>query len=214
MANVSGRRRGILRSVMMITLLVASMALFYGVTRRLRAALSPRQAVSGPVWSDTTRRSPYKGGSYLVAFVILSGDCGFCTLPETKRAVGSLRDSLLHAHRAAFADVSVVGIVIDRDLDKGMKYIAELPRGVFDRISLGGVWLNDLVTDVIWRGGFGGPSIPQVVVVARNVDVSAYPGNIGVLPDSLILHLVGRDEVVDWVNGGARLDFRPTPRLK
>lgn len=46
----------------------------------------------------------------------------------------------------------------------GARYLRSLRRSElpFDEISVGGVWLNEFVIDLVWRAAVATPEVPQV----------------------------------------------------
>lgn len=145
-------------------------------------------------------------GKYLTAYVLLSSKCHFCTEDSTKAAIRNLRPMLLAAARGRYANIAVVGVALDPDVEGEMRYIRGLGDVgmVFDEISVGGSWMNDIIADVVWRDGFATPEIPQVVLLERRVDASEYPTYIDIGQESMIYHAVG-DAFTDWVYRGAPL---------
>lgn len=184
----------------------------YRLTQALRADaaanLAPRATAN--TRADTSPRSPFPSGPYLVAYVLLSSRCGFCTEKGTKKAISQIRDSLRASIGEAFARVAVIGVTIDDDLNAGIEYLQDLgpSNGVFDEVSVGGGWLNQFITSMVWRDGVASPEVPQVLLFRRQVDASGFPRHIDVQPDSLVLRIAGRDELIRWVSNGAPLDFK------
>jgi hypothetical protein len=188
--------------------LVAALALpLIGAFTAMRAWRG--QAASQPV--QTTRADslavPIPTGRHLVAFVFLSSECGACTFEETERAIRRLRASLRTSHAETFARIAVVGVTIDGDLRAGTNYVRRLNRSgqVFDELSVGGVWMNQLVTQRVWREGVALPAVPQVLLVGRHVDASEYPRMVDVRRDSILFRVVGREDLVAWVDRGTPL---------
>jgi len=146
--------------------------------------------------------------------VLLSSECGFCTEKWARKAIGELRDSLQRVQGKAFAHTSVVGVALDNDVRAGVRYLQNLREAgaPFDELSVGGSWLNELITRLVWRDGLATPEVPQVVLVERNVDATSYPRNIDVHRDSMLLRVAGHDDLIAWVNAGTPLTFRPPPR--
>lgn len=205
------RRLAFPRSLLIVPVLGLSMLGSYGLTRALRGnPIARRPAGRNTTSADTTVKSPFASGRYLVAFVFLAAECGFCTEKGTKQAIGALRTSLQASQRASFAQVTVVGVAIDSDLGAGSKYLQSLGRSgtVFDELSLGGSWLNEPMTALAWRAGMATPDVPQVVLIERLVDATAYPRHIEVQRDSMLLKITGRDDLIAWVKQGTPLVFR------
>lgn len=200
------------------TIGVVSLSMFasFGVTRAWRGKAghtSPRPATTRNA-ADSSPRIPFPSGRYLVAFVLVSSKCGFCTEPWARKALGEVRDSLQRTQGKTFAHTSVIGVAIDDDLQAGVRYLQGFRgrRTSFDELSIGGSWLNEIVTSLVWRDGLATAEVPQVVLVERRVDARGYPGNIAVRRDSMLLRVVGREDVIAWVNAGTPLAFRPIPR--
>lgn len=191
-----------------IAVLLLSGMLSYGGARYIRGLVVKRGSNTGV----RTRPPGPPSGHHLIAFVLLSSECGFCAEKHTKIAVSQLRDSLLRSQSAAFQRISVVGVAVDRNIDNGLKYLRGLSRSgiAFDEISVGGMWLNETITALVWREAVGTPSVPQVLVIEREVDASAFPGHIEIRSDSLLLRVSGRDSLIDWVAHGTPLVLQPS----
>jgi hypothetical protein len=115
-----------------------------------------------------------------------------------------LRDTLRAAQSANFAAVSVIAVDLEGDVRSGVDYLRSLGPS-FDQVSIGGAWLNELITNLVWREALAKPSVPQVLLVARRVDASRFPRDVAVGRDSLVLSVAGRDSVVEWIGRGAPL---------
>lgn len=197
---------GLFLSFTMVSFRVAKA--FRGDT--VRAA--PSATVTNP---DASVRNPFESGRYLLAYVLLASDCGYSTERLAKRALRALPDSLRAVHGAAFANVSVVGVALDEDVAAGIRFLDELDRSgrAFDEISVGKSWLNEQIVRLVWREGVAPASLPQVVLVARQVDARAYPRHIETQRDSVLLTVTGRNDIVAWVNEGVPLRFEPSRKI-
>src|SRR6185295_12428543 len=123
------RRLAFPRSLVIVPILGLSMLGSYGLTRVLRGnPVGNRPAARNATSADTAIKSPFASGRYLVAFVFLAAECGFCTEKGTKQAIGTLRTSLHASQGPSFARVTVVGVAIDNDLASGIKYLQSLGR--------------------------------------------------------------------------------------
>jgi hypothetical protein len=164
---------------------------------------------SPPVRPDSTAlASIFPSGVYLMAYVVVASDCGFCTETKAKKALATLRDSLVKANSSRYAAVRVIGVSIDDDLDAGVKYLQSYRSDIsmaFDQIMIGGSWLNDFMSAHAWRDHRATTSIPQVLFFTRHVDARAYPKEIGIGHDTLVFQFTGRDSLLAFVNGGGRL---------
>ena len=197
-------RLQLLKGAAVLATLTASAAVSFSVTRAARPEALPPTAKRGGATEalDRARRS-YPSGDHLVAYVLLSHRCPFSRDKTTQAAVAQIRSSLKTLEGREYAKVSVVGVAVEYDLNAGFEYLRGLQRSAraFDELSIGRGWLNDFVTALVWRGGFAQPATPSVVVLRRRVDASAYP-QISVGPDSLLLSVRGRPDLVSWVAQG------------
>lgn len=197
-----------LRGVGMIMIgLGLSTAASYGVARAWRGAAAGARKPVTSTWfgSDPAR---FATGRHLVAYVLVAAGCGFSTEERTVEAIRQVRDSLQQAHGQDFADISLVGIVLDDDIKAGLQYVQDLERSrtLFDQLSLGGSWLNEEVVRLVWRGGVATAQLPQILLVERRVDADNYPRNIIVQQDSVLLNVTGRDELIAWVASGTPVE--------
>lgn len=199
-------RAGIVLVVVAISTVVA-----YSLARAVRGTVAqqPLSAAATQARADSMVQALFPSGRHLVAFMFVASDCGFCTEPQAAEAIRRLRRTLHASHATAFARVWVVGVAIGQDLDEELRYALSLQRAdAVDEVSVGGLWLNEQVTRFVWRDASAAPEVPQVLLIARNVDASLYPRHIEVDEDSLLLRISGRDELISWVNAGAPLEFR------
>lgn len=181
---------------------VASGLVAYSVTRlahRQATARSPMVAVRDP------SSSPYASGSYLVAYVFVSSGCGFSTERRLRNAVERMRAQLRSLHGQNYAAIKVIGVAVDASIEGGMSYMRGLKGSPFDEIDVGGGWLNELFSRVVWQDGVSTPELPQVVLVQRTVDATPYPQAVVVTRDSTIRAVVGRDSLLAWVDNGMPL---------
>lgn len=207
MAYFQAAHTRLLRVAALTVALVLSLGLSYGVTRIARDSRTARGTPADSAAAAVLIRRSFPTGTHLLAYVLLSHRCGFCTEEGTKRALRNIRPSLMKYQNAPYAKVSVVGVALDADIDAGFEYLEDLneDNAAFDELSVGGSWLNHFVTQLVWRGGMAEASTPSIVVVARNVDATAYPSNIGVGADSFVTRISGRRAIINWVTGGTPL---------
>lgn len=189
------------RNLGLFVVLAASTAVSFGVTRLGRSLVLDTPASTVPAEALRPR-----SGGHLVAYVILSNKCAACQDDRTKRAVKSLRDSLRSSHAAAFVRVSVVGVDIE-GVESGVEYLGSFGTA-FDELSVGGAWMNHILTTVVWRNALAPAATPTVVLVRRDVNAHRYPHDIAIDDDSLILSVSGRDSLIRWVNAGTPLVTR------
>lgn len=217
-----GRWTVVYRAALLVAILIISTAGSYILARVLRADTASRNHLPAAMihtdsgtsttsaGADSMYQNPFRSGRYLVAYVLVASDCGFSNEKLTKKAIREFGDSLRVSQGEVYTHVSVVGVSIDTDLDAGIKFLQEI-RGsgtVFDEISVGGNWLNEHITRLVWREGMATPNLPQVVLIERRVDADAYPRHMELHRDSVLLNVIGRNDLVAWVNSGTPLDFR------
>jgi len=154
----------------------------------------------------------FASGEYLVAYVLMSSECRFCTDPNTQAALRNLRTTLRASSRGRYANVSVVAVALSDDQNRELQFIQGLgkPGEAFDELSVGGSWMNELVSQLVWRDGFGLPVVPQLVLVERRVDARSYPKHVDVGAESLLYRASG-DALVKWVTEGAPLPAAVPP---
>jgi hypothetical protein len=196
------------RAIGLVAVLCVAVAASYVLTRVGRSLLA-----SGASSSRSGVRSGSvvpPSGNYLIAYVMVSGSCAACRDERTKTAVRSLRDSLRSLHSAAFAKISVIGVDID-GIESGVKYLRTYGPA-FDELSIGGAWMNEVMTRVVWRNAAARAEVPAIVLFQRRVDARRYPEDIMVGDDSVLLAVGGRDSIVRWVNAGTPLSYRSWAR--
>ncbi len=145
-------------------------------------------------------------GKHLLAYVVTASDCGWSRLPTAMASFRNLRSALRKAHGKNYAQVTVVAVDIDENADTGVRFLAELAGGssssAFDQVIVGGSWLNEQIVRFVWRDKVAKASIPQVILVERLLDTSAFPRSIEVAGDRVIATFSGEREIVSWVDRG------------
>lgn len=171
-----------------------------------------------PVSDQRSPVSPFANGEYLIAFVLLSSDCGWSSLPDVIEATRKVKATLRAVHGQSFAAIRVVGVALDDSLEVGLEFLSGLGEGepdrVFDQVSVGGGWLNEEIVRFVWRGGIAQAALPQIIVVERPVNTKSYlaSGTIEVQDDRLLVNPVGRAEITQWLRSGVPLDWVPYRR--
>lgn len=210
--------RGLPRTALAAVVLLGSITASY-----LSVTVWQTQRVSGVavseagVASSSTPVNPFAdvNGTHLIAFVFTSSDCGWSADQATMDAVGSIRSKMRSAHGGSYAEVSVVGVALDDDLEAGLRFLSELGNGTaedaFDQVIVGGSWLNEQVVRFVWREHVAKAASPQVVVIERPVNTESYllTSTIHVDSDRLVVNPVGSAEIIQWINQGLRLDYSP-----
>lgn len=210
MAAAPSSPRGLRSAGLLVVLLLGSMTVSYygaGALREPSGGKAPTPQVIGD-----SAAAGIPGGRHLVAYVLISSECGFCTEKRSKEAIRSIRQVLRTAYDSAYARVTVVGVVMDDSLEAGTQYLKELSSSgrPFDQVSMGGIWLNEQVVNLVWRQAVSDPMIPQVIIVERYVDADNWPRALDVgKRDSVVTLVTGRTDLLTWVAAGGPLAFRP-----
>ncbi|MBY0493041.1 MAG: hypothetical protein K2Y23_02385 [Cyanobacteria bacterium] len=124
----------------------------------------------------------------------------------------TIRPQLRTKYGDTYAQITVVAVDMDQDLDAGLRFLSELgggsPGNAFDQIVLGGLWLNEQLVRFIWRENVTEALTPQIVLVEPPVDASTYPVDfkLGVQADKVIAKKKGASEIKKWLSDGAPLE--------
>ncbi len=149
------------------------------------------------------------GGRHLDVLVITSSDCAWSTRPEFMTAIPRIRQRLRSTSRRSYQKVNIIGVAMDVDPDSGFQFLAELGNGkvggIFDQVAVGGSWLNEVVTQFVWRENLGEAATPQVVIAERLVSADSYPTALDITERKLLLRLVGSSRIDRWVKDGMPL---------
>lgn len=170
---------------------------------------------------DEERVNPFASanGTHLIAYVIAASDCGWSSQPGVITAVRAMRAQMASVHGGSYAQVSVVGVALDSDIDAGLRFLSDIgsrtPAGAFDQIIVGGSWLNEQIVRFVWRDGFTEAALPQVLVIERPVNTAPYLLNrtLGVQDDKVVAREIGSRAIVSWLEGGVPIS-EPVSRAK
>lgn len=212
-----------------VVALIASGLAGYAVASALQlgapAAPAPHPSASAEAPSDSsdeppaTARNPFAAshGTNLIAFVITASDCGWATQPTIVEAVGRIRGELGSRYGDSFAQVKVVGVALDQDVEVGLDFLRRLGKGEtknsFDQVIVGGSWLNEQIVKFVWRDGVAETASPQVLVVERTIDTSHYlsSSTIGVGSDRIVANPSGNRRILEWIDEGMPLAPSASP---
>jgi hypothetical protein len=208
------KRRVLLGSVLVVTTTATYLAVSVLRNPVLLTAASARfheskvrEATRGPLVNPFASAN----GTHLIAFVITASDCGWSQRPSMMEAMGSLRSKLRTKHGANYAQVSVIGVALDEDLDAGLRFLSQLgkgkPGGAFDQVVVGGSWLNEQIVRFVWRDSVAEAASPQVIVIERPVNTESYLSTftIGIKNDRVVTNRTGR-EIFEWISDGLPVD--------
>lgn len=217
MWSMSSRWRVWATNSLWATIVLGSMAGSYTVVgvwvqqRRADAAAARRSAA---VQNEAAPVNPFASanGTHLIAYVVTASDCGWSTQPGVMAAIRTMRTKLQSVHGASYAQVSVVGVALDKNLDEGLRFLSSVGNGtageIFDQVIVGGSWLNEQIVRFVWREGVTIAASPQVLIIERPVNTESYLSNwtIGVQDDTVVTSKLGSDEIVSWINRGVPLE--------
>jgi hypothetical protein len=148
----------------------------------------------------------FNPGRQLVAYVFVSSDCSYCQQRDTKAAIASIRDAFRRNTKMGFRSVTVVGVDLDSDIPTGLSYINGIGLQNFDEISVGQAWLNENLVRLVWREKAAPASVPEVVLLSRDMRAKLKPLNLSFTTDSIVGVLTGRKAILKWVQGGATVE--------
>jgi hypothetical protein len=134
--------------------------------------------------------------------VVVSGECGACVIPKYESAIRRLRPLLTKQATIAGMSFGLIGVSANATIAEGLQYFKRL--GQFDELVVGRSWFNTAELDYIFRARRGGmPSIPQVVIVERELSGSLSHPKVG--RDTILARYIGTDEIIGWATSGARV---------
>lgn len=160
----------------------------------------------GTVWRHAAASSAgytpayrFRTGKEVVMIFVGTSTCRASTekgFPEVLERVK------LAAQRRATAEgkqFRVIGVAIDNDPEVGLGFLRKF--GKFDELSLGGNWVNQDVVRYVWRDMPYRPSIPQLVLVEREIRKETTA--VWVSQERELRRLLGTDEIRRWGDAGA-----------
>jgi hypothetical protein len=141
-----------------------------------------------------TRKVNYgkvRTGKERLLILIGSSSCGASSDPLLPSAIARIQSIEAAQAKREGKQFSTIGVATDWNLNMGVEFLNKV--GVFDEISVGRSWGNAASVSLIWRDQPGPPTIPQLVIVERQVTVS--PSTITYGTDSVIARKIGLDEI-------------------
>ncbi len=174
----------------------------------LPTALAATIVIAGKILLPMNREAAVSPGSDVVGiekaitevvFVfIASSRCAAMRNEEVREAVLEVRDSVKVLASRIGARAVTMGVAIDFDQGAGISMLSKL--GPWDEVAVGRNWLNAAVIHYVWRDVPGSPAIPQILLLRRTV--RSVGDEVLVGDDSLLIRLVGGEEVMSWVTKG------------
>lgn len=142
-------------------------------------------------------------GPQIILVIVGAKSCAACSRDEFAPAIETLKLNALDASRSASRSYMVVGAAVDGRPSDGLALLEGL--GAFDQIAVGGSWLNMAAVRYVWETFPGEPTIPQVIVLERDIEMNE--SGIRVADERLLTRLVGIDEILDAAQEGMRLQI-------
>lgn len=146
-------------------------------------------------------RSNLRAGDQVVVVFIGATFCHGADAPEFAKSVEKMKQLVRQQADSAGEASTVIGVALDWQPDDGIKWLRRF--GSFDEVAAGGNWLNAGAIKYIFRDLPGEPGIPQVAIIRRHVEVGTR--QIAISPEHLVSRKIGADEIMKWVDDGARI---------
>ena len=186
----------------------ATSMLLHHATHKVVGADVAGHAAGNPFAADN--------GTHLIAFVVTASDCAWASRPEGMKTIRELRGKLRSVHGRAYAKVSVIGVSLDDDVNKGVRFLESIAQPtagpIFDQIIVGGSWLNEQIVRFVWRERVARAVSPQILVIERGVDSLSYASTftIGVQNDTIVANPTGLKGIIDWIRDDLPITIQGT----
>lgn len=139
-----------------------------------------------------------KDGTELIAVFLISTNCSASSLPGLKGALAHIRVALTQTAADKKATFVTIGVALDADPWAGVEFIKTF--GDFDEVISGGSWMNTAALSYVSRELPGQWAVPQLVILERDVKVTASEQLPTVSTDRLVARKVGVDEISTFAN--------------
>lgn len=214
---MEAERKDRLQSVLVRAGTVVWLALGVVVLASAVRSLLPRPAVAGPVSSSAPASGvhlPAPGDStaaYKPAYRLVSGRervmifvgasfCGAHREPGFPEAVERVKTRLQQDAQRSGATFRAIAVSLDWEPDSALAFLK--PFGRWEELSVGGNWTNELALRFLWSGPSPEPTVPQVIVLERDVQAGA---SVRVSAPRELHRVVGAIPIRRWADSGAPL---------
>ena len=147
-------------------------------------------------------------GAEIALIYIGSSGCAFSNesgLPHRLDRIKVLLQAKAAAQDRSFV---TVGIAEDRSVKDGLSHLSKF--GYFDEIMTGRGWLNEGIIKYVWKGSYGEPATPQLIVIDRLItEASSEHLRYDMRDEEIIVRKVGVGAINRWLEMGT-----PLPRLR
>jgi hypothetical protein len=129
-----------------------------------------------------------------MAIFVAASTCGASRFPLLPDALHDIRIALSRETELSRKQFVLVGVSIDQDASTGVEFLRRY--GPFDEVLAGHGWLNAGAIAYVVRDMPSEHSIPQLVLVERDLDVE--DGRIVDVHDTLVGRKIGADQIVSY----------------
>lgn len=182
-------------------------ALMLVLSLALAPAVGHAQAADEYVPSTDLPSSPTRE---LVLVFFSTSECVGNREPELGASPRAMKRVLAARAAAAGESFSALGAAAEWSISDGLAYLLEGKSrwgehdfGAWDEVQAGRNWLASAALDHVWRDPAGAPTVPQVILLEREVGLQGQ--RIVASEDVPILRLLGSDEITGWVRAGMPL---------
>lgn len=154
---------------------------------------------AGPTAEFTPRRELAEGEQVVVVYIGATF-CVPCQQPSLKAAVRRMKPLLQAQADSTRRHLSTVGVSLDWDVPAGLSMLAPITE--YSELIVGSNWLNSGVERYIWADTTAPPSLPQVVLISRQVEMGA---RVTLNGERLLARFDGASAIEAWVRQGARI---------
>lgn len=190
------------RLMAIATSISAMMVVVLGVLVARRFDWTSAEPMFPPAMSNA---SQMRTSSELIMVVVGAHGCAASNDPSLPPALQRIREGLAAAAAKEGLRFAVLGIAVDPEPSDGLAYLSKLGLG-FDEIATGRNWLGLGPTVFLFRDQAGPPTIPQVLVLSRTVEVQGQSG-VMIGADRILARKTGLDGVSRWAADGVPLDL-------
>lgn len=145
-------------------------------------------------------RGVLTSGRERVMIFVGASFCGAHRTPGFPEAIERAKTRLQQDARRGGANFHAVAVSLDWDPDTALVFLK--PFGRWDELSVGGNWSNDSALRYIWSGDSPVPTVPQVLVLERDMEVGQF---VRASAPRELRRVVGADAIRRWVDSGAPL---------
>ena len=155
-------------------------------------AIPDGKALVAAIQARTRQRIGLRDGRYLQLMYFATSDCGFCRIDSMKQQVRTIDSTLFERAGRDSMRYSSHGVAVEWPTADGLAYLQSL--APFDEVSSGMSWLNNDAVTYLFRDHAGRPSVPSLVLVARNLAV-VNGRQLVFSPDTVIWRVSGIDGI-------------------